>query len=128
MPGTYCTRSVISCHTAKNSSAAAFFGAFIGWWSMTSGLSSIISLWFCRRAMASLRGIWAGRGVIVVNRTRFPILHVFRLGGGVLLRTVEKRRTLTAVKDWSQVVYCAVRLPPRRLTWGRRSFVSKDYH
>jgi len=40
--------------------------------------------------MASLRGIWAGRGVIVVNRTRFPILHVFRLGGVFLLRTVEK--------------------------------------
>src|SRR3954449_4742820 len=89
MPGMYCTLSVISCHTAKNSSAAAFFGAFIGWWSMTSGLSSIISLWFCRRAMASLRGILGGSGVIVVKRTRFPILHVFRLGG-CLLGTVGK--------------------------------------
>ena len=40
----------------------------------------------------------------------FPHLARIPPGAGVLLRTVEKRRILTAVKDWSQVAYRAMRL------------------
>ena len=94
---------------------------------MTSGFSSIISLWFCSRAMASLRGILGGRGVIVVKRTRFPILHVFRLGGLLLSYSRRETNSDCGQRLESSSISCGEvsRLPPRAAVPGGGSSLSR---